>query len=313
MRTKRRTRITPIADMRCHLVDGTYELFRAFHSKRPSHVLPDGQDVKATVGVLSSLLGLLHDSRENVTHIACAFDNPIRSFRNQLFEGYKTEEGVPQELLSQFDRVEEAVAALGVTVWSMKDFEADDALATAARHLAEGFDEVLLLSPDKDLGQCLVQGKVVQVDRRQEKRIDEAALRQKFGFGPSSVPDFLALVGDAADGIPGLSGFGEKSSAALLSEYAHLENIPKEASQWRVKVRGAPQLAQTLSEGFGDALLYRTLARLRTDVPLDCSAERLAWRGLPPERFSALCDRLSLRTIKERYGASRPRPPPGPS
>jgi 5'-3' exonuclease len=297
-----------MTDRRCHLVDGTYELFRSFYSKRPSHLLSDGQDIKATVGVLSSLLSLLHDSQENVTHLACAFDNPIRSFRNELFQGYKTEEGVPEALLSQFGLVEEAVAALGITVWSMRDFEADDALATGARQLTQSFDEVLLLSPDKDLGQCLVQGKVVQVDRRQQKRIDEAALKQKFGFGPSSVPDFLALVGDAADGIPGLAGFGEKTAAALLSEYPHLENIPKEASQWRVKVRGAPQLAQTLSEGFEDVLLYRTLARLRTNVPLDCSAGRLAWKGLPLERFSALCDRLSLRTLKERYGARTPRP-----
>ena len=212
---------------RLHLVDGTYELFRAHFSKRPPHKAPNGSDVKATLGVVSSLLALLQTPEEEASHLAVAFDNPIRSFRNRLFAGYKTEEGVPPELLEQFDLVEEGVAAAGITVWSMKDFEADDALATGAAKFKDQVEQVRILTPDKDLGQCIEGANVVQVDRRQEKVTDEAAFRAARGFAPRSIPDWLALVGDTADGIPGLKGFGEKTAAALLAKYPHLEDLPE--------------------------------------------------------------------------------------
>jgi 5'-3' exonuclease len=286
--------------MRLHLVDGTYELFRAHFSPRPGHTAPGGQDVKATVGVMSSLLALLHDPKEAVTHLAVAFDNPIRSFRNALFAGYKTEEGVPPELLAQFDLVEEAVRALGVTVWSMKDHEADDALATAAARWAGEVEQVRLLTPDKDLGQCVRGNKVVQVDRRQEKEFDEDGVRAKLGVPPASVPDLLALMGDDADGIPGLPGFGEKGAGTLLTAYGHLEAIPADASTWTVRPRGADKLAATLREHREDALLYRKLATLVTDAPLKESLSALEWAGVPRGPFEALCDKLGITTLKSR-------------
>ncbi len=206
---------------RLHLVDGTYELFRAFFSKRPPHVGARGRDVKATVGVVSSMFALLGDASERVTHVAAAFDNPVRSFRNDLFDGYKTGDGVPEELLAQFDRVEEAMRAMGVTVWSMDRWEADDALATGATRWADAdeIEQVRILTPDKDLGQCLRGQKIVQVDRLRGKLIDEDVLLATRGIRPASIPDWLALVGDTADGIPGLQGFGEKTAAALLRRY----------------------------------------------------------------------------------------------
>lgn len=286
--------------MRLHLIDGTYELFRAHFSKRPGHAAPDGQDVKATAGVMASLLALLHESAEAVTHVAVAFDNPIRSFRNDLFAGYKTEEGVPAELLAQFDLVEEAVRALGVAVWSMKDFEADDGLATGAARFRDAVEQVRILTPDKDLGQCIRGEQVVQVDRRQNKVVNEAALRALRGVAPESIPDFLALVGDTADGIPGLPGFGEKGAAAVLAHYVHLEAIPDEVAQWAVKPRGADRLAATLAASREDALLYRRLATLREDAPVDTDLEALAFKGVPREAFHAFCDRLALTTLKTR-------------
>lgn len=288
--------------MRLHLVDGTYELFRAHFSPRPSVTSPDGRDVKATVGLVSSMLALLHDAHEAVTHVALAFDNPIRSFRNALFAGYKSEEGVPPELLAQFDAAEEATRALGLTVWSMKDFEADDALATAAARWADQVEQVRLLTPDKDLGQCVRGRRVVQVDRKQQKELDEDAVRAKQGVSPESVPDLLALVGDTADGIPGLPGFGEKGAAALLSTYVHLEAIPPDPAAWTVRPRGADKLAATLREHREDALLYRKLATLVTDAPLpgSSSLEDVAWKGVPRERYLAWCDSLGLTTLKTR-------------
>jgi 5'-3' exonuclease len=286
--------------MRLHLVDGTYELYRAHFSPRPGTTAPDGQDVKATTGLMSSLLALLHDKAEAVTHLAVAFDNPIRSFRNALFAGYKSDEGVPPELHAQFDLAEEAVRALGVTVWSMKDHEADDALATAAARWADQVEQVRLLTPDKDLGQCVRGKKVVQVDRRQEKELDEEGVRAKLGVPPASVPDLLALMGDDADGIPGLPGFGEKGASALLSAYGHLEAIPADPAKWTVRPRGADKLAATLREHMKEALLYRKLATLVTDAPLKESLEALAWAGVPRAPFEAMCDRLGLTTLKSR-------------
>lgn len=286
--------------MRLHLVDGTYELYRAHFSPRPGATAPDGRDVKATVGLVSSMLALLHDASESVTHVALAFDNPIRSFRNDLFAGYKSDEGVPPELHAQFDLAEEAMRALGLTVWSMKDFEADDALATASARWAGKVEQVRLLTPDKDLGQCVRGGKVVQVDRKQQKELDEDAVRAKLGVAPASVPDMLALVGDDADGIPGLPGFGEKGASALLNAYGHLEAIPADASAWSVRPRGADKLAATLREHREDALLYRKLATLVTDAPISKSLEDLAWAGVPRARFLSLCDSLGLTTLKTR-------------
>jgi 5'-3' exonuclease len=286
--------------MRLHLVDGTYELFRAHFSPRPGHTAPGGQDTKATVGLMSSMLALLHDKAEAVSHLAVAFDNPIRSFRNALFAGYKTEEGVPPELLAQFDLVEEAVRALGVTVWSMKDHEADDALGTAAARWADKVEQVRLLTPDKDLGQCVRGKKVVQVDRRQEKELDEEAVRAKLGVPPASIPDLLALVGDDADGIPGLPGFGEKGASALLSAYGHLEAIPADAAQWTVRPRGAEKLAATLREHRKEALLYKKLATVVTDAPLKETLAQLEWAGVPRAAFERMCDRLGLTSLKSR-------------
>ncbi|WP_163871016.1 5'-3' exonuclease [Myxococcus eversor] len=288
--------------MRLHLVDGTYELYRAHFSPRPGHAAPDGRDVKASVGLMSSLLMLLHDTDEAVTHVAVAFDNPIRSFRNALFAEYKSDEGVPPELHAQFNLAEEAVAALGVRVWSMKEHEADDALATAAAKWADQVEQVRICTPDKDLGQCVRGQRVVQVDRRQEKVLDEDAVRAKLGVSPASVPDWLALMGDVADGIPGLKGFGEKGAASLLTAYGKLESIPDDASTWTVRPRGADKLAATLREHRADALLYRRLATLVTDAPLPGTKtlEDLAWRGVPRATFESFCDKLGVTTLKRR-------------
>ncbi|MES1209910.1 MAG: 5'-3' exonuclease H3TH domain-containing protein [Pseudomonadota bacterium] len=283
---------------RLHLVDGTYELYRAHYAKRPDHRDPSGADRKATVGVVSSLLALLHDADEAVTHIAVAFDNPIRSFRNDLFDGYKSDEGVPPELRAQFDTVEEAVRAIGVTVWSMREHEADDGLATGARLFGAQVGQVRILTPDKDLGQCVRGDRVVQIDRRQKKLTDEATFRAVRGFAPASMPDFLALTGDAADGIPGLTGFGEKSAAALLGAYPHLEDIPDDAGSWTVRPRRADELAATLAAHREEARLYRHLATLVDTVPLSESLDDLRFRGVPRAVFEDWCERLGVNTLR---------------
>jgi len=286
--------------MRLHVVDGTYELFRAHFSKRPGHLTPAGWEAKAVAGVVSSLLWLLDDPAEAVTHLGVAFDNPVRSFRNDLFAGYKTEEGVPPELLRQFDPVEEAVRALGITVWSMKEFEADDAMATAAARFRDQVEQVRLLTPDKDLGQCIRSTRVVQVDRRSGRVLDEAGLLALRGIRPESIPDWLALVGDDADGIPGLLGFGEKGAALLLNHYLHLEQIPDQAASWAVRPRGAERLAQTLAAHRPEAALYRELATLIEEVPLPESLEELRFQGVPRAEYGRFCDRLGLTTLKGR-------------
>jgi 5'-3' exonuclease len=284
--------------MRLHLVDGTYELFRAHYSKRPPHSGPDGRDNKATVALASAMLSLLHDEGEAVTHVAVAFDNPIRSFRNDLFAGYKTEEGVPAELLAQFDAAEDALRAIGMAVWSMRDFEADDALATGAARFAGEVEQVRILTPDKDLGQCLRGTHVVQVDWRGKSVVDEEALLRRRGIRPPSIPDLLALTGDDADGIPGLPGFGEKSASALLAKFIHLEHIPPSPSAWPA-VRQAPRLAATLEAHREDALLYRRLATLRTDAPIG-TLEETRFLGVPRDRFLALCDALGTNDLRDR-------------
>jgi 5'-3' exonuclease len=286
--------------MRLHLIDGTYELFRAHFSKRPDHATPEGHNGKATLGLVSSLLQLVGDPKEHVTHLAVAFDNPIRSFRNQIFAGYKTEEGVEPELLAQFDAAEAAVRALGITVWSMDRWEADDALATAAARFAAQVDQVRILTPDKDLGQCIVGRRVVQVDRMRQKEYDEEALVAVRGVAPASIPDWLALTGDDADGVPGLPGFGAKSAASVLAKFGHLEAIPDDAKLWPPTVRGAERLAATLAGARELAVLYRTLTRLVTDVPLAESLAELEWRGVPPLSFDEWCARFGATAALAR-------------
>jgi 5'-3' exonuclease len=278
--------------MRVHLVDGTFELFRAHFTKRPGHVSPSGQDVKASVGVMMSLLALLQDPDEAATHVAVAFDHPIRSFRNDLYAGYKTDEGVPPEILAQFDLVERATRAIGVVAWPMDRWEADDALATAATRFAGEVEQVRILTPDKDLGQCIRGRHVVQVDRIRRRIIDEDALVAQRGVRPASIPDWLALVGDTADGYPGLPGFGDKTAAALLDAFGHIEAIPDRPGEWPRGVRGADRLAATLSARRDEALLYRRLATLDVDVPLEESLQALAWRGVPRAEFAAFCDEV---------------------
>lgn len=291
--------------MRLHVVDGTFELYRAHFSKRPEQLAPDGRDVKATLGLLSSLLTLLQDADERVTHLAVAFDNPIVSFRNALFEDYKSDAGVPPELRAQFDLVEEGVRALGVVVWSMNHYEADDALATAARRWRDEVEQVRLLTPDKDLGQCLVDRRVVQVDRVRQREIDVAGLEAQRGVRPESLPDYLALVGDSADGIPGIPGFGARTAATLLAEYPHLEQIPERAGDWRVAVRGAERLASTLAARRDDALLYRRLATLVDDVPLRESLADLEWRGASRRALGGFLERLGGAALLDRLHLAR--------
>ena len=278
--------------MRLHVIDGTFELFRAHYSKRPGRFAPDGMDVKGTVGVMSSLLGLLDDPDEQVTHIAVAFDNPIESFRNEMFAGYKSGEGMEPAITAQFDLVEEAVAALGITVWSMDRYEADDALGTAAKRWRDDVAQVRIMTPDKDLGQCVTGNRVVQVDRMRRRVIDEDGVVAKNGVPPASIPDWLALVGDTADGIPGVPGFGAKTAATLLSHYGTVEAIPPHSVHWNVKVRGAMRLAATLNERREDAALYKRLATLADDVPLAESLDDLRWQGAPRRQFEAIERRL---------------------
>jgi 5'-3' exonuclease len=286
--------------MRLHVVDGTYELYRAHFSQRPPHAAADGRDAKATVGLAAAMLSLLQEDDEAVTHIAIAFDNPIRSIRNDWYAGYKSDEGVPPELHAQFDAVEDAARCLGITVWSMDRYEADDALATAATRWHGEVEQVRILTPDKDLGQSVRGQRVVQVDRLRKRVIDEDEVLRRRGVPPASIPDWLALVGDAADGFPGLPGFGEKTAAALLRLHGHLEAIPPRAAAWPREIRGADRLAATLVERMDEALLYRKLATLIDDVPLPERLEDLAWRGVPRRRFLDWCDRLAANDLRAR-------------
>ena len=274
--------------MNVHVVDGTYELFRA-HYGAPAATAPDGSAVGATRGLLRSLLALL--ASPGVTHVACAFDHVIESFRNELFPGYKTSDGVPPELLAQFGLAERLVHAIGVVVWPMVDFEADDALATAAARWSAdaSVDQVIVCSPDKDLAQCIRGSRVVCLDRRQRRVLDEEGVRQKFGVLPESIPDWLALVGDDADGYPGLPRWGAKSAAALLAYYRRLERIPDYERQWEVAVRGAAALGASLRAHRADAALYRHLATLRTDAPLPETLDDLRWRGARRDELTAVC------------------------
>ena len=283
--------------MKLHLLDATYELFRAYFGF-PSRQAPDGSEVGAVYGILDTTLRLL--GQRDVTHLGAATDQVIESFRNRMFDGYKTGEGVEPELLAQFPLAEEALLALGVTVWAMREFEADDALATAALRWSGDVEQVVILSPDKDLMQCVVGDRVVSYNRREGKLYDEAGVVEKFGIPPVSIPDYLALVGDSADGVPGIAGWGAKSTAAVLARYGKLERIPTEAARWEATVRGAARLSANLEEGRERALLYRSLTRLRRDVPLAESLSDLQWRGARPREFTALCDRLGFPNLARR-------------
>jgi 5'-3' exonuclease len=281
---------------RVHLVDATYELFRAHFGVPPAQAR-DGQEVGATRGVLSTLLHLCQ--QEGATHVACATDHVVRSFRNEIYAGYKTEEGVPEDLLAQFPLVEEAMAALGLVVWPMVEFDADDALAAGAARFAGQAEQVVLATPDKDLAQCVRGQSIVMLDRRRKLTLDEEGVRAKFGVPPRSIPDWLALVGDASDGYPGLPGWGERSAAAVLSRYGTIEAIPRCASAWTLQVRGADRLAATLVERRDEALLYKHLATLREDVPLRESLEDLEWRGARPG-LRDFCARIGFEEFPER-------------
>ena len=289
--------------MKIHLVDGTYELFRN-HFGAPPKKAPDGREVGATLGLLRSLLLLL--SSPDVTHIAVAFDHVIESFRNNLFEGYKTGEGTDPDLLAQFTLAEEAVSALGVTVWPMVEFEADDALASAVARFQDekSVEQIVICSPDKDLAQLVSGQRIVCWDRRREIVIDEAGVVEKYGVSPASIPDWLALVGDAADGIPGIPAWGAKSSAGVLTHYKHIENIPDDPEAWALNVRGAARLAENLSGQREDAFLYRQLATLRQDVPLTEKLSDLEWLGAH-ERLKELCHQLGDERIPERVSRWR--------
>lgn len=289
--------------MQIHLVDGTYELFRHFYAV-PSSLAPDGREVGAARGVLASLIALL---REGATHIGCAFDTRVESFRNDLFAGYKTGAGIEPALLGQFEVVEAGVRALGITVWSMVEFEADDALATAAVRCAADprVERVLLCTPDKDLGQSVVGTRIVQLDRRKDAVLDEPGVCAKFGVPPRAIPDLLALVGDPQDGIPGVPKWGAKSAAAVLARYGELAKIPADPAEWDCAVRGAASLAASLNDHREAAALYRTLATLRTDVPIAEDVDGLRWRG-PTAAFGDLCASIGAERLVSRVPAPRP-------
>lgn len=273
--------------LKLHLVDGTYELYRAHFGAPGAEVA--GRPVGATRGILRSLLALLRE--DGVSHVGVAFDHVIESFRNDLYDGYKTGDGVPEELWSQFPLAERAAHALGIVTWAMTEFEADDALATAAARWsgAEGVEQVLICTPDKDLAQCVTGDRVVRFDRMRRTMLNEAGVIAKFGVPPTAIPDWLALVGDTADGIPGIPRWGEKASSALLARFGHIEDIPDDPIAWDVPVRGAAALAASLASRRSDALLYKTLATLRTDVPLTESLDDLEWKGARRGELEALC------------------------
>jgi 5'-3' exonuclease len=291
--------------MQVHLVDATYELFRAFFGAPEAHDAA-GRPVGAVRGLLATLVSLLREP--GVTHVGCAFDHVIESFRNELFAGYKTSEGVAEELLAQFHPAERAAAALGVVVWPMVEFEADDALATAAARLREtpAVERVVICSPDKDLSQCVVGTLVICRDRRRGLDRDEAGVVSRFGVEPSSLPDWLALVGDSADGIPGIPGWGEKSASAVLARYRTIAAIPDDAALWNVDVRSPDRLAASLRERRVEAALYRQLATLRTDVPLAEGLFDLEWRGAHRRDLEAVCREIGYEELLERVPRWRP-------
>jgi len=280
--------------MQLHLVDATYELFRAYYAPRPPVRGRDGVNLSGVSGLVEQLLYLVRE--EGATHLGCATDHVIESFRNDLFAGYKSSAGMPPELLAQFPIAEDAIRSLGMVVWPMVEFEADDAIATAAHRLAgdAAVERVLITAVDKDLCQCVIGERVVCWDRFKDQLLDDAGVVAKHGVAPASIPDLLALVGDTADGIPGIAGWGKSSAAKLLTVYRHIADIPDDATAWRAAPRGADRLARSLREQRAEATLYRTLATLRTDCPIVCDAEALAWRGVDRAKLDAICDELAI-------------------
>ncbi len=284
--------------MKLHLVDGTYELFRA-HYGMPPMIAPDGRAVSAVSGLLRTLLALLR--QEDVTHVACAFDHVVESFRNDLFDGYKTGDNVPEDLFAQFELAEEAASELGIVVWPMTEFEADDALATAVAKWEsdQRVEQIVICSPDKDLCQMVLGDRVVCLDRRKESIRTADGVRERFGVNPESIPDYLALVGDSADGIPGVPRWGAKATAAVLSRYGSIEEIPSDSKDWDLAVRGAAGLAQSLADRREEASLYKTLATLRTDVPLSETLDDLEWTGAFKDRYRTFCASLGFGRLSD--------------
>jgi len=287
--------------MDVYLIDGTYELFRHFFAV-PAAADANGQEIGAVRGVVTSVLSMIE---RGATHLGVATDHVVESFRNDLYPGYKTSEGVAPELLSQFPILEEALEAMGVVVWPMVYYEADDALASAANKAAQddGVKQVLICTPDKDLSQCVVGTRVVQLDRRRDITRDEAGVVAKFGVKPESIPDYLAVVGDSADGFPGVKGWGEKAAAAVLSQYPHLEDIPKDWLEWHPSIRRARPLAESLFSAWDDAILFRTLATLRLDVPVFDTVEELRWKG-PRSSFEEIARRMKSPDLLRRIAAA---------
>ncbi len=288
--------------MDVYLIDGTYELFRHFFAV-PAAKDVSGQEIGAVRGVLTSVLSMIE---KDATHLGVATDHVVESFRNDLYPGYKTSEGVPAELLSQFPILEEALQAMGVVVWPMVYFEADDALASAATKAAadDCVGQVLICTPDKDLSQCVVGTRVVQLDRRRDMVRNEDGVVEKFGIKPQSIPDYLAVVGDSADGFPGVAGWGLKAAGLILSQYPHLEDIPKDWREWHTSIKRARALSESLFSAWDDALLFRTLATLRLDVPVFDTVEELRWKG-PRADFEEICRRIKAPDLLRRTLAAK--------
>jgi 5'-3' exonuclease len=288
--------------MDVHLIDGTYELFRHYHAL-PKMLDAEGREVAAVRGVLASVLSMV---KNGATHFGVATDHVIESFRNDLWPGYKTGAGVEADLLEQFPLLEEALTALGVVVWPMIEYEADDALAAAAQAAAKDkrVEHVIICTPDKDLAQCVRGTRIVQLDRRKRITRDEAGIVAKFGVLPASIPDYLAVVGDAADGFPGLTGWGAKSAAAVLARFGHLEGIPKDWREWSLNVGSPRALSEMLIDDWEHALLFRDLATLRTDIPLFASIDELRWAGAT-EAFPPLAARLDAAVLNEKKNVKR--------
>ena len=275
-----------------HLLDATYELFRAHFGRKDTIISKDGDDIRATIGIIDSTLQLLREP--GVTHLAASFDTVIESFRNVMFPAYKSSIGMDEILLRQFPWAEDALEAIGVVVWRNIEFEADDTLAAAAVRWVDDVDQVVICSPDKDLCQAVIGDRIVTYNRREGRIVNEAGVVEKFGVHPESIPDYLALVGDTADRVPGLPGWGAKSASAVLGRFPRLEMIPPSPADWGITVRGAEKLAATLAAGMDDALLFRELTTLRLDAPIDESLEDLEWKGVPEGRFLEFCSRFGV-------------------
>ncbi len=282
--------------MKIHLVDGTYELFRSYYAL-PSIYAPDGMNVGAVRGLLQSLLRLIRE--ENVTHIACAFDSVVESFRNEMFDGYKTGDNIPQDILDQFPIAESIVASLGITIWPMVDFEADDAIASAVALWSDAaeVEQIIVCSPDKDLAQIVEGDRIILFDRKAGKFLNENAVVEKFGVYPLSIPDYLALVGDVADGIPGIPRWGVKSASSIIRVFHTIENIPVDGESWGVPVRGLNSLSRNLEERREEVMLYKNLATLRRDVDLGTTLDDLEWRGVQRGKYQQICQLLGFDSL----------------